>query len=135
MKKVPIDGTSFVIWDFPGFFDTGGPTTEFRNAVAICEEEGSSAKNSSCTWSMLKCIMSRSLFSAAGSRAMLNLPCMGVVSAENIQHLFLSHFVLHLIEWVKHDVIEFASYLLPLFCESRMNVFAIRRLSELHRLC
>ena len=35
VKKVPIDGTSFVIWDFPGFFDTGGPTTEIIHAAVL----------------------------------------------------------------------------------------------------
>jgi hypothetical protein len=35
VKKVPIDGTSFVIWDFPGFFDTGGPTNEIIHAAVL----------------------------------------------------------------------------------------------------
>jgi hypothetical protein len=35
VKKVPIEGTSFVIWDFPGFFDTKGPTTEIIHAAVL----------------------------------------------------------------------------------------------------
>ena len=35
VKKVRIDGTRTVIWDFPGFFDTGGPTTEIIHAAIL----------------------------------------------------------------------------------------------------
>ena len=35
VKKVLVDGTHIVVWDFPGFFDTGGPTTEIIHAAIL----------------------------------------------------------------------------------------------------